>query len=76
MFEPRKVGWSGLGSRGLCEGEGRGNCLKYLKRGVEQKRKEKKQRFLKEGGDALKRGTGTPLRTMRTFACSFGDLSV
>ena len=35
--------------RELCEG--RGNCLKYLKREVEQKRGEGKHRF-KKGGQA------------------------
>ena len=56
--------------RELCEG--RGNCLKYLKREVEQKRGEGKHRFKKGGGKlgqgvgTLKKGEGTgiPLRTM------------
>ena len=38
MFKLRKVGLSDYDGRELCEG--RGNCLKYLKREVEQKRGE------------------------------------
>ena len=50
----------------------RGGCLKYLKKGVEQKRGKGKQIFLKGTASwvkrqevgALKRGTETPLETM------------
>ena len=38
-------------------GEDEGNCLKYLKRGVEQKRGEGKQDFKKRG--KLGQGVGT-----------------
>ena len=46
--------------------DGGGNGLKYLKRGVEQKRGERKQRFKKNGGQAgsrdrcLKKGALEP----------------
>ena len=49
--------------------EGVGNCLKYLKRGWNRKEGRgnkdlKKMGNLGQGVGALKRGTGTPLRTM------------
>ena len=50
MSEPRKVGWSDQGRRGLSKAGG--NCLKYLKRGGTEKR----------GGETkiLKRGQAGP----------------
>ena len=47
--------------------EGGGNCLKYLKRWWNRKEGKGNKDFKKEGGQgvgALKRGAGTPLRTM------------
>ena len=50
--------------------EGGGHCGKYLKRGIEQKKREGKQRFLERRGKlgqglgSLKRWAGTPLQTM------------
>ena len=52
MFKRRKVSWSDHDRRGVCEGEE--NCLKDLKRGVEQKRGEGKQRFKKVGESRVK----------------------
>ena len=68
MFEPRKVGWSDLGTRGL--GEGGGDCLKYLKRGWNGKEGRGNKDFkngagqVRSRGGCLKKGVGgTPLRT-------------
>ena len=52
--------------------EGEGNCLKYPKKGWERKegrghkdfRRGRAGRKLDRGKGALKRGAGTPLRTM------------
>ena len=72
MFKLRKVGWSYLGRKRLREGGG--NCLKYLKRGCNEKegREDRGETKIstRVGGQAgsrgvfLKRGAGTPLRTM------------
>ena len=43
--------------------EGGGNCLKYLKRGWEEKRGGK-TKILKGGGGSWVKAAGTPLRTM------------
>ena len=61
--------------------EGGGNCLKCLKRGGTKKRKGeteilKRGRKLGQGVGAIKREVGTPLRTMLTLECSFGNISV
>ena len=70
MFEPRKVGWSDLGTWGLREGGG-GDCLKYLKRGWNRKERKGNKDFKKgrgklgQGVGALKRGWGDPLRTIQ-----------
>ena len=47
MFKPRKVGWSDQGWRGLREG--RGNCVKYLKRGWNRNVGRGNKDFKKEG---------------------------
>ena len=55
--------------------EGGGNCVKYLKNGVKQKRGEGKQKDFNKGGKldqetgALKRGGGggTPLQTIYIY---------
>ena len=65
MFEPRKVGWSDLGTRGLREGGG-GDCLKYLKRGWNRKEGRGNKDFknggkLGQGVGALKSGELEPL---------------
>ena len=52
MFKPRKV-WSDYGRRDLAEG--RGNCLKYLKRGGTEKRGGE-TKFLKRRRQAESRG--------------------
>ena len=71
----KKVGVSDNGRKGIGAEK-----LKYLKKGVEQKRREGKQKFLKKGGSklgqdlgTLKRGAKTPLRTMhcRSFTSSY-----
>ena len=72
MFKLRKVGWSYLGRKGLREGGG--NCLKYLKRGWNEKEGREDRGETKVstrgGGQAgsrggfLKMGAGIPLRTM------------
>ena len=51
----------------MCEGGG--NCLKYIKGGGTKKEEEKTKTFKRTGKPdqemgALKRGAGTPLRTM------------
>ena len=44
-------GWCDrLGQEGDCLRERGGNCMKYLERGVRQKKGESKQRFQKEEG--------------------------
>ena len=60
LFKLRKVGWLDYGRRGLHEGEE--NSVKYLKKGMEQKGRKKKQTLkrrakLCQGVGALKRRT-------------------
>ena len=61
-----------LEGEGGCLREGGGDCLKYLKRWWNRKEGGKKGGGggwkLGERGGALKRGLGTPLRTMRSLA--------
>ena len=65
VFKPRKVGWSDYGRMGLREG--RGNCLKYLKRGWNRKEGRRNKDFEKGKGElgqgvgALKKGGLEPL---------------
>ena len=84
MFEPRKVGWLDLGTRGLREGGG--NCLKYLKRGWNRKEERGNKDFKKGGGKlgqrvgALKRGRLEPpsklcTRNIANNCCKFICLS-
>ena len=46
------------------------------------RKEERGNIYFKKGGKlghgvgAIKRGAGTPLRTMRMFACSFGNVSI
>ena len=67
MFEPRKVGWSDLGTWGLREGGGGGETLKYLKRGWNRKERKGNKDFKKGAGQVrsrgrcFKKGVGGPL---------------
>ena len=68
MFKPRKVGWLDKGRRDLLEG--RGGCLKYLKRsGTEQRGGDtilKREGKLGQGVGALKGlVAGAPIGTMK-----------
>ena len=68
MFEPRKVGWSDLGTWGLREGGGGGGLSKgggTEKRGKETKISKRGRGKLGQGVGALKRGWGDPLRTIQ-----------
>ena len=62
--------------------ESGGNCLKYLKRGGGTEKRGGEIKILKrgvklgQGVGALKRGTGTPLRTMTSFSISLLRLDV
>ena len=64
MFKPRKVGWWNKHERGLFEGGE--DCLKYLKRGWNNKEGRanndfKKKGKLGQGVGALKKGDWSPI---------------